>query len=67
MMTTSCLLKAIMCKVEQLIDVYAHHPQLDKLEDFIQVLKHIVLQHIQVPPTYLKIRVRKTPHQVKFI
>lgn len=44
MMTTSCLLKAIMCEVEQLIDAYSHHPQLDKLEDLVQVLERIVLQ-----------------------
>lgn len=31
MKTTSCLLKAIMCDVEQLIDEYAHHPQLDQV------------------------------------
>lgn len=29
MKTTSCLLKAIMCQDEQLIDAYARHPQLD--------------------------------------
>lgn len=31
MKTASCLLKAIMCEVEQLIDAYADHPQLDKV------------------------------------
>lgn len=69
MMTTSCLLKATTCEVEPLIDAYAHHPQLHKLKDCVQVLKCIVLQsafdcltaYPSSPFTYLKIRVQIDP------